>query len=146
MNPGIIRAMTPWLTTVLLAACTCTGALAHGFRAGDIAIDHPYAMAANGQVAVYFRALRNTGAQADTLLAASTPAAARAELTGADDTVSPLALPAGSEQALRHTGGGWRIALRDLKAPLKAGDEFKVTLRFQRAGDTTVPITVIAPK
>lgn len=146
MNPGIIRAMSRPLTTLLLVAGVSTLAWAHGFRAGDIAIDHPYAtVAADGQVAVHFRALRNTGPQDDALLAASTPAAAQAELLNAEQAAARLALPAGSALPMRHKDSRWQIALRGLKAPLKPGDEFKITLRFQRAGEATLPVGVIAP-
>jgi hypothetical protein len=56
---------------------------AHGARAGDIEIDHPYAtptVATARQGAVYFRALRNTGRQGDRLLGARTPAAGSVEI------------------------------------------------------------------
>ena len=71
----------------LLRACWALAALAaawpagaHDFRVGDLVLDHPYATptppgAVNG--AAYFRAIRNRGDQADRLLGASSPAAAR---------------------------------------------------------------------
>ncbi len=51
---------------------------AHGARAGDVLIDHPYATpTAPGELvgSVYFRALKNTGPVADRLLEARTPLA-----------------------------------------------------------------------
>ena len=46
---------------------------AHSFKAGEIKIDHPYATPTQGGVkngSVYFRAIENSGKQADRLLSA----------------------------------------------------------------------------
>ena len=46
---------------------------------------------------------------------------------------------------MRH-GGEWHLMLMQLAAPLKAGDSFPMTLRFERAGSTTVTVTVVQPR
>ena len=64
----------------LLAAALSPSAWAHGFKAGDLAVDHPYATPTRpGKTtgAVYFRAIKNNGTEPDRLLSARTPAAAR---------------------------------------------------------------------
>ena len=62
-NMSRIR-LTRRLTLTLLAAFAAGGARPHDFKAGDLVIDHPYAVptvdgARTG--AVYFRTLRNNG-------------------------------------------------------------------------------------
>jgi copper(I)-binding protein len=131
-------------------------ARAHGTKAGDLAIDHPYAPptppgATTG--AVYFRGLRNRGSGADRLLAAETPAAERVEFheMQLDGDVmrmrahATLALPAGAELPARH-GQRWHLMLLGLKAPLKLGDRLPLRLRFERAGVVEVTVWVQAPR
>ncbi|MCB1995937.1 MAG: copper chaperone PCu(A)C [Ottowia sp.] len=147
----------------LLRACWALAALAaawpagaHDFRVGDLVLDHPYATptppgAVNG--AAYFRAIRNRGDQADRLLGASSPAAARVELhqTVMDGEVMrmrelpSIELPPHAEVPMRH-GGGYHLMLVDLKQPLKDGDRIELTLRFERAGSRTVQVWVQTPR
>lgn len=135
---------------------------AHDFKAGDLRIDHPYATPSRPGLttaAVYFRGIRNTGAVADRLLSASTPVAGRVEihrmqmLPGAQGEVmqmramSSLEIPAGGTVALRHgVTDGHHLMLLDLKAPLKDGDRFPVTLSFEKAGTHTVQVWVQTPR
>lgn len=142
----------------VLALCALAGASAraHGFRAGDIVIEHPYALPSPGGSstgAMYLRALRNTGDQPDRLLAVRTPAAASVEIhrmaLGPDNVMrmraaDALPLPAKSEVKAMH-GGEWHLMLLQLKAPLQVGDRFPVTLRFERAGEREVTVVVQAP-
>ena len=127
------------LRWALIAAVFSSAAWAHDFRAGEIVVDHPYALAAGGSV--YFRTLRNTGHQPDRLLGGSSPAAERVELLH-DGRPETLPLAAGAEVNVRHDGP-WQLALRGLKAPLKVGDTVRVTLRFEHAGEATVPVAVV---
>lgn len=131
---------------------------AHGVNVGDLEIDHPYATpslpGANGGT-VYFRSIRNEGKTADRLLSASSPVAERIEIqrVQADgqapraETVPSLDLPAGQAVTLRHDAPeGYRLLLSSLKAPLKDGDRFTVSLRFERAGPVDVKVWVQTPK
>lgn len=131
-------------------------ALAHGAKAGDIAIAHPYAPptppgATTG--AVYFRGLRNRGSAPDRLIAAETPVADRVELheMWLDGSVMrmraqpAIELPAGAELAARH-GQRWHLMLQGLKAPLKLGDRFPLRLQFERGGRVEVTVWVQAPR
>jgi len=144
-------------TAALAASLACAAALAHGFRVGDIAIGHPFAtasLAGTSNGAAYFTSLENTGAVADRLVRASTPAAARVELhTMAVDAqgvmrmreIDAIAL-APKAKLLTRSGSGVHLMLMDLKAPLKEGDSFPMTLQFERAGAVEVKVVVGRPK
>lgn len=131
---------------------------AHDFKAGELRVDHPYATPTAPGLktgAVYFRTIKNRGAQNDRLLSASTPVAARVEIhrmqTDGDvmrmRAVDTLDLPAKSEVKLRHGAqDGHHLMLWDLKAPLKDGDRFPVKLRFERAGVHEVMVWVQTPR
>ena len=133
-------------------------AVAHDFKIGDLTIDHPYAtptVAAQSTGAVYFRNLRNRGATADRLISAQTPASARVGLHRMQmegdvmrmREVSAIELPAKSELRMGHAStDGYHLMLEGLKAPLKDGDSFPLTLRFERAGERTVQIHVQTPR
>ena len=57
--------------------------------------------------------------------------------------VEAIELPAGKTVALEP--GGYHLMFVGLKAPLKAGESFPMTLKFAKAGEVTVPVTVEAP-
>ena len=132
-------------------------ALAHDTRVGALRIDHPYAVpsptgASTG--AAYVRAIYNTGSQPDQLLGARTPAARAVEIhrSTVDSqqvmrmrAVPGITLPAGHELQLRHSGE-YHLMLLDLKAPLKEGARFPMTLLFEKAGEREVTVWVQAPR
>lgn len=132
-------------------------AWAHEVRLGPLRIDHPYATptplgATTG--AAYVRTLRNTGDQADRLVGAHTPAARAVEIHRSTidaqnvmrmRAAAGIDLPPKSERKLRH-GGEWHLMLIDLKAPLKSGDRFPMTLRFENAGEREVMVWVQQPR
>lgn len=131
---------------------------AHDFKAGTVVIDHPYATpslpgATTG--AVYFRVMKNTGKQADQLLGARTPVAEqvsihRMQLDGdimRMREINGLELSAKSEQRMRHgQSDGVHLMLEGLKAPLRNGDRFDLTLQFAKAGERTVKVWVQTPR
>jgi copper(I)-binding protein len=133
-------------------------AQAHDFKAGDLRIDHPYATPSAPGLktgAVYFRAIKNRGAQSDRLLSVSTPVAAgvtihRMQMGGDVMRMRPvdaLELPAKSDVRLRHGAtDGHHLMLHDLKAPLQDGERFPITLRFERAGTHEVMVWVQTPR
>lgn len=100
-----------------------------------------------------FITLHNTGADADTLTAAAAPAVAeRTELhthvmDGGVARMRPveggIEIPAGQAVALQP--GGLHIMLMGLKAPLKPGDRFPLTLTFAKAGTSQVEVEVLPP-
>ena len=132
-------------------------ALAHGFRAGDIAIGHPFAtpsLPGTSNGAAYFASLENTGAAPDRLVRATTPAAARVELHTMNvdaqgvmrmREIDGIAL-APKEKIQMRPGSGMHLMLMGLKEPLKAGASFPMTLQFERAGSVEVSVKVETPK
>jgi copper(I)-binding protein len=87
----------------------------------------------------------------DRLVSASTPAARQADLmtmrasNGAMemDYLKAMPIPAGKPVSLNPAG--WHVWLSDLDKPLKAGHSFPLSLRFEKAGERTVTVQVIAP-
>jgi len=130
---------------------------AHDFKLGALRIDHPYAMptpAGATTGAAYLRSLRNTGDHADRLIGAATPAARTVEIhrsvVDAQNVmrmraIDGIDLPPKAEVELRH-GGEYHLMLIDLKAPLRDGDRFPMTLRFEKAGEREVMVWVQQPR
>lgn len=143
---------------IALALLCALPAWAHDFKAGDLRIDHPYATPSRPGLttgAVYFKGIRNIGAPADRLLSASTPVARAVEIHRMQmqgdvmqmRAVPAVDLPAGATVTFRHgTPDGHHLMLLDLKAPLKDGDRFPVTLTFEKAGTHTVQVWVQTPR
>lgn len=133
------------------AALSAVPAAARDTIAGDIRIARPWtrAAAANANGAA-FMTLRNTGAQADRLLSASSPIARVVELhthVREGDVmrmrpVQDIPVPAGETVELRP--GGLHVMLIGLNGPLQQGARVPVTLRFERAGEVQVDLTVEA--
>ncbi|TXT37778.1 MAG: hypothetical protein FD135_3342 [Comamonadaceae bacterium] len=150
LNIGLALGLLLWL-----ASLPTTGH-AHGTAAGDLQLDHPYAVpsaAGEPHGKAYLRGIQNAGTQADKLLSASTPMAAKVVfhrlqpdaqgLRG--QQVEAIELPAKTVTLLRHTGD-YQLTLMDLKAPLKDGDRFELTLNFEHAGAKTVKVWVQTPR
>lgn len=144
----------PRVTLAALAAVLLAGpALAHGFKAGDIEIEHPWARAtaegmANGAA---FLVLKNEGKATDRLVGASSPAAAKVELhTHIDDNgvmrmreIKTIDL--GADATIKLAPGGLHVMLLGLKEPLTKGKAFPLTLTFEKAGAVVVEVTVQGP-
>ena len=54
-----------------------------------------------------------------------------------------LPIPAGEAVTLKP--GGYHVMFMDLKEPLVQGTKVDVILKFERAGEVTVPLVVLAP-
>lgn len=129
-------------------------ALAHSFDAGDLKINHPYASPTLGVVrngAVYFRGITNQGKTPDRLLSARTTVSERVELhrmvmdggVMRMREVEAIALPPGEGPSFSHgKSDAYHLMLINLKAPLKEGDHFPVWLKFEKAGEKEVMVTV----
>ena len=133
-------------------ALLAVAAHAHEFKAGAVTVGHPYARAtAAGQpIGGGFMKLIN-GAGNDRLLAVSADVSKTVELHEMKmegdvmrmRQVDGIELPAGKTVELKP--GGYHVMFIGLKAPLKAGDKFPVKLKFEKAGEVTVDVTVEAP-
>jgi len=131
---------------------------AHDFKVGDLRIDHPYAtptLPGLTSGAVYFRGIRNTAKVPDRLLSATTPVAGAVEIHRMQmqgdvmrmRAVPTLEIPAGATVVMKHgAADGHHLMLLDLKAPLKDGERFPVTLTFEKAGTRQVVAWVQTPR
>ena len=126
---------------------------AHSYKVGAIDIGHPYARAtAAGQpTGGGFLTLTN-GGEADRLLSATADVSDGVELHVMKMEgnvmrmrhVDAIDVPAGQTVELKP--GGLHIMFTGLKAPLKEGTSFPMTLRFEKAGEVTVEVKVEKPK
>ncbi|MGN6390164.1 MAG: copper chaperone PCu(A)C [Burkholderiaceae bacterium] len=136
-----------------LAAALAAGApaQAHEYDAGSLHIVHPHARAtvpAQPTGAAYLK-IENRGSAPDRLLSASTPAAQSVEIHSMRmdgnvmrmREVPSLDLPPQSSVVL-EPGTDYHLMLQGLKAPLKAGDKFPMTLQFEKAGKVDVSVVV----
>jgi periplasmic copper chaperone A len=141
-----MRSLLVGLVLVLLSAPAALAA-----DHGGIAVMQAWTRASPGQApngAVYF-VIRNAGPSADVLTGAYCEVAQKTELhesmmSGAMMQMKPLAevpIPAG--QAVEFKPGGRHVMLMGLKAPLKEGDHFPLTLDFKSAGAQTVEVAVV---
>jgi copper(I)-binding protein len=125
---------------------------AHQFSVGQLVIADPWSRPTGPgmPMGVAYLSIRNEGSQEDTLLSASTPVAARVEfhrtiisqgmarMRPADD----LRIAPGA--TLTAEPGGLHLMLVELRAPLSAGTTVPLSLRFERAGEITVSVSVQA--
>lgn len=140
------------MKTILYALVLCAGlgqsALAQS--AGSIEVTHAWARAtaATAKTGAAYLTLVNKGTSDDRLVAVAGTVAAKAELhvTNAENGVMkmrPLAaveVKAGGQAELKP--GGMHIMLVGLAAPLKEGQQFPLTLTFEKAGTVEVTVTV----
>ena len=127
-----------------------TAALGHSHEKGDIQVRHPWARATppGATVAAGYLEIRNNGKDADRLLSASTPVAKRVEMhvTEHAEHIAKMrqlrAFEVPGRERLTLTPGGAHLMLVDIVQPLKQGERFPLTLRFERAGELKVEVEV----
>lgn len=139
------------LRTTLAAAIAATLLTVPAFADGIMVVD-PYARAASpaAKSGAAFMMIRNDTGQDDTLISASTDAAARVELhthIEVSDGVMQMTeieggipLPAGGTHHMVR--GGDHVMLMGLTGPLEQDATIEVTLTFEKAGDVGVTIPV----
>jgi copper(I)-binding protein len=121
-------------------------------KVGALEIEHAWARPSTGPNGAAYLEIDNKGTAPDRLVAASTTAAAKAELhTHIMDgniarmrPVDAIEVTPGSATVLKP--GGLHIMLVGLKAPLKEGDKVALTLTFENAGkvELSVPVQKMA--
>ena len=141
------------IAATALALCRRVAAPAHRFKVGAIDIGHPYARAHRRGPADRRRLheAHQPGRAPIACCRPRSPAAASVELhsmTMDGDVmkmrqVDAIDLPAGQTVELKP--GGYHLMLIGLKAPLKAGDKFPLTLKFEKAGEVIVTVKVEKP-
>ena len=137
-----------WLIALLLAVSTA--ALPHSHEKGDLQIRHPWSRATppGAKVAAGYFEIRNNGKQSDRLLSASTPVAKKVEMHVTEHAgevakmrqLRAFEVPGRERLALEPNGA--HLMLVDLVQPLKKGERFPMTLRFERAGEIEVQFEV----
>jgi hypothetical protein len=145
--------MKQLLYVFTLCAALGPAALAQSNPGAPIEITHAWARAtaATAKTGAAYLTIANKGASDDRLVAAATPAAAKAELhvtsmDGAVMKMRPIAavdIKAGAQAEFKP--GGMHIMLVDLAAPLKVGQSFALTLTFEKAGRVETTVTVEKP-
>ena len=106
------------------------------------------ATAPGAKIAAGYMTIKNTAKTPDRLVSASSPAAERVEthITVKDGDIFRMRevkgyeVPAGGSFELKP--GGAHLMLVNVKAPLKEGDEVRLTLRFERAGEVKTALHV----
>jgi periplasmic copper chaperone A len=129
------------LLMALLCGIAATGARAHSYVLGAVEIGHPWTRPTDARLGAAYCVLAIKGDAADTLSSAETPIAQRVELrSAAGEAVHGLEIAPGRPVVLRP--GKAYLALVGLKQPLKLGESFPLTLRFDVAGEITVTVMV----
>jgi copper(I)-binding protein len=127
-------------------------AISQGSYAQDsLSIEHVWARStpSSSQNGAVYLTIHNQGTQADRLLSAQTPQAARTQLHRSKmnngvmqmrEEVGGVALAAG--QTVTFAPGGLHVMLMGLAQPLKSGTHFPLTLHFDKAGERRVEVEV----
>ncbi len=147
--------LTRFLGAALLSgAAGLSLAAGHGHDQGALHIDQAWSRATVAGVpnGVAYMTITNHGDADDRLLTVAAPVAERAELhTHIKDgevmrmrQVPHIDLPAGETVALQP--GGLHVMLMGLKAPLKDGSHFPLTLNFEKAGSLTLDVPIALRK
>lgn len=130
---------------LVFVVAALSGCAAKALSASDA---FSYACAAGGDCGV-FMTLKNSGREADTLVAAKTDVAARAELhTVVGDMKSGMKMqqveniPVPASGSVELKPGSLHIMLFGLNKELKTGDTFNLTLQYKKGGTSTVQVQV----
>jgi periplasmic copper chaperone A len=126
-------------------------AFAHEYEGKAVVAIHPWARATPGGStigAAYVELSGIKSAQGDKLVGASSPVAGRIEIHThlMEDgvmkmrKVDSIAIPSG--EARKLSPGGDHLMMFDLKAPLKQGEVFPLTLKFDASGEITVDAVI----
>jgi len=148
---GAVIAMLPAADTMAADRGRKVMSPAKAVTKGSISVSNPWARASAGRAAngaVYFT-IANKGPSADRLTGVEAAVARKASLhshTMSGGIMRMRAVKGGLTVApgsrLYFAPGGTHVMLMGLKAPLKAGESFPLTLIFQRAGRMTLHVPV----
>ena len=134
----------------LAFALAAAPALAQEIKAGDLAIEKPWARATpkGADVGAGYHEIRNAGAAPDRLTGGSADFAAieihemsmQGGVMKMRELNDGLAIPA--HGSVKLAPGGYHIMFAGLKRPLVKGEVAKTTLTFERAGSVEVDFAV----
>jgi periplasmic copper chaperone A len=134
-DPGFMRKS---ILEILAAAALTLAAilsLAAGARANDIMVTGAYARA-SATPSVDRLLGASAGIAEEAMMHRSEMKDGMATMSGVDS----LDIAPGAE--LAFSPGGYHLMLIGLKKPLKEGDHFSLSLRFEHAGDVTIDVPV----
>ena len=131
-------------------AVSSTAPCAHEYRTDSLRIIHPFARATppGARTGAVFFTCTNAGNETDRLLRASTPIAAGVVLHQMTFDHGVMKMRAVPSVEVRQGGrlelkpNGYHLMLLDLKQPLKVGEKFPLTLRFERGGAILLSVVV----
>jgi copper(I)-binding protein len=141
------------IVVAFLALLLGPAALAHGYKAGSLAIHHPWTRAtpAGAKVAGGYLVIDNEGSEPDRLLGGASEAGTAVEvheMSEADGIMrmrrlaDGVVIPAGGTVELKP--GGLHLMITGLKRQLTEGEMVKVTLSFENAGKIDLELEVQA--
>lgn len=132
--------------------CSMAGAFADDIKAGDLVIRQVWSRAtfASGANGAVYLEIDNNGAAADRLVDVASPVAGMAHLHTTEmqgdmasmKAMDGLDIPAGGKVVLKPQAD--HIMLMGLSQQLKQGNDFPLTLRFEKAGTVAVQAHVEA--
>jgi copper(I)-binding protein len=130
------------LLLLLIAAAMALPVAAHSHKTKTLEIVHPWtkASAKDATSARIFMSIRSLDGQPDRLVSASTARAGSVELQDAGKGTSAFSV--GNGKDLMLYGDGPSLVLTNLKSPLEAYDDFKMTLTFERGGRVEIDVMV----
>jgi periplasmic copper chaperone A len=123
----------------------------HDYRIGSLRIDHPWATATpqGAKVGVGYMKIINDGAQADRLIAITSPVSHKVAVHASvkeGDIVKMRLLDKGLQikpgETVELVPEGTHVMFEGLSGPLVAGTRAKATLTFEKAGSIDVEYTV----
>lgn len=142
------------LIVLLGALIGSPSVFAHEYKLGPLEIGHPYARPTppGAKTGAAYLSVTNRGKAADRLVQASSSVAASVDLhsmrmEGNIMRMRPekaIEVPAGGTVKL-EPNGRLHIMLEEIKQPLKKGDRIPLTLRFEKAGEIKVELSVDEP-
>ena len=141
------------LISALLFAVVASGARAHDYKIGPIAIDHPWTRATpkNAPVAGGYLKITNTGTAPDRFTGGSIEVAKRFEVHAMSmeggvmkmrELRDGLTIAPGATVELKP--GSYHIMMMNLSRPLTKGEKVKGSLTFEKAGKVDIEFAVEA--
>jgi copper(I)-binding protein len=121
------------------------------FKLGDLTVTSPWTRATPGgaKIAGGYLKITNNGTASDRFVGAKSAEADHVEIhemSMNDGVMKMRPLPGGLEikpgETVELKSGGYHLMFMDIKQPLKAGDTFKATLQFEKAGPLEVSFNV----
>ena len=143
--------ITGIIIAIFLTIASGVAALAHEYKLGNLEIIHPQARATapGAPVSGGYMVIRNTGSEADRLIAGAADFAGKVEIHEMKmendvmkmrEIEGGLEIPAGGEVVLKP--GGYHVMFMKLGEQLNEGEKRKVTLTFEKAGTIEVDFNV----